>query len=75
MVEAKTLVNILKFKCFITKTLGLPIIRLKYLFLILGPPFETEGPPFETEGPPFGKQSGAFNQKVCRGLGDSQYRH
>ena len=51
MVEAKTLVNILKFKCFITKTLGLPIIRLKYLFLILGPPFETEGPPF-------GKQRG-----------------
>ena len=62
MVEAKTLVNILKFKCFITKTLGLPIIRLKYLFLILGPPFETEGPLFVKQrgdlGPP-------FNRKVC----------
>ena len=53
MVEAKTLVNILKFKCFITKTLGLPIIRLKYLFLILGPPFETEGPPLENKGGPW----------------------
>ena len=38
MVEAKTLVNILKFKCFITKTLGLPIIRSKYLSLIQGGP-------------------------------------
>ena len=53
MVEAKTLVNILKFKCFITKTLGLPIIRLKYSFLILGPPFETEGPPLENKGGPW----------------------
>ena len=50
MVEAKKLVNILKCKCFITKTLGLPIIRLKYLFLILGPPLRLKAPPLENKG-------------------------